>query len=1050
MVWCAGTDIIVEIGFLLCNAFFRAFGSGEGFHRLDGILPCFISACDLHWTLFGPRRLGFSACRRLIWGCNGPCPFYVVGDVDASVEEESMSLVTMTVPAKGLMACFTFDALSQFQGRFQSLSCPLVASACNVREDGHCVVMVMSRRGSTSSSCSDWLELMQQQACGILLSGMALCLASLLRLLLYGCWLKGGVCNFDPGLRVARRVVRGAPYSFWMVFLVMMVGTGAVAVKVGPPSGSGSELQASLDRADRIIQMEMLIHNHSNVVGSAEFLEVPFADAVSGDMITGTLPDPAPERRIPIRVVQFQKSDFYMSVLAAEGIHNEELLARAASTLISDEHFHMFDCYPQPETDVVVVGVAPRWWRDAPFVPVFIDAEAVHRGLGMVCLPRTCGFEELREAFFSYWPPESVLIFEGSIVPFQAGQEIRPTEGSLFRVYPRAAHIDRVYDLGLCLENLEWMRDVEEDGMPPDPSGGGRLLVLGPDHAFVLGATDALTFPQIQRQLAIVLQEEAANLVVFLPRAPLNSLAYKGKAVAGVVAVDRKQGLPTHSGCGIFVDCRDFGIEVSFQLFATKILSADDFAAALEFDPPPGYLIVLEGFDFAASSPGHFVFSHGAVATLWLERDNHASTGEDSPDEGMRVDPENDISDGPGDGHHDDGPPAPGSSAGDAMREPSPSDGASRSRSPRRRSGEHHCDEPTLGYDAVPLVLLPIVEFTDVDMWTCASNEDAVPDCLCADTSVLPGTSELQTALEHSDPSLREAWLGSVSRAWGGQPDGVPPMALAPHSEVPTTIFLEDLVFPAEPILEADFVIDRHCRIGTAPVPWTDDMDCDLWRFAAFSALRDPPDDVESPGRFGPWVARSGGIKAPPGPHEALVISSDGSFSDHSGAGGWGLVFARDCEHVDPSSDGYFLGCSWGVVADLCDILGCAGPPLNPYLAEMAGLFWAGVAVLQLRYTGKVVFQCDCQPALFGACGQCAIQEHPICRATRGIHLGLFSRLREVPIYMYSPGHVGIASNEMADGIACRAVKLCDSTKIFQLDPAVWKKDGADAFADHP
>ena len=86
-----------------------------------------------------------------------------------------------------------------------------------------------------------------------------------------------------------------------------------------------------------------------------------------------------------------------------------------------------------------------------------------------------------------------------------------------------------------------------------------------------------------------------------------------------ILAVDfRDSGLLRDHACGLFVDCRNLGAEVSFQLFSTCILSCEDFLEALELGVPSGYGACVEGYECRAKRPDHYLFKHGAVVTLWL------------------------------------------------------------------------------------------------------------------------------------------------------------------------------------------------------------------------------------------------------------------------------------------------------------------------------------------------------------------------------------------------------------------------------------------------
>ena len=311
----------------------------------------------------------------------------------------------------------------------------------------------------------------------------------------------------------------------------------------------------------------------------------------------------------------------------------EELIARATGMVLADQdHYHIYEAYPQPHSAEVVMGISPRWWRNSDKVPIFVDAEEVNRPMLLIAVPKRCTYEDLRlHLSVTVWPLNTRIVFEDRGEDFVAGQMVRPTEGSLFRVLPPHAQLGRVLDLDDSLQNLDWAWDVAVRGLPTEQSDAGRLLVIGPDHAFVTGSSSNLSFPNITRQVAIIMGAESSDLVIYVPRESYDTLTFRGRPVAGVMAVDfRNNQVHDGRGCGLFIDCRDLGIEVTFCCFNTMVLRADDFADILDFEVPSGYTMHLEGYENEASRPGHFLFRQGALVNVWLEMDVEASADDDS------------------------------------------------------------------------------------------------------------------------------------------------------------------------------------------------------------------------------------------------------------------------------------------------------------------------------------------------------------------------------------------------------------------------------------
>ena len=220
---------------------------------------------------------------------------------------------------------------------------------------------------------------------------------------------------------------------------------------------SSGDVWDDLRRIDLNIQLLASEAEGSNIVQSAECLETPFAQPPQ-DWIMAQLPEPQLPVRIAVRVLQFDRCDINTAVWAAPGMNGEEFVVMVASNFLTDQrYFNMFEAYQQPFTDAVVMGIAPRWWRNSRFVPVLFDDEEINRPMTLRMPPKVCTYDDLRECFaFAFWPPGTKLIFE-------------PTEGSLFRVLPEGAEIGLVRELGIALQNLDWAWDVEAKGMQPDP-----------------------------------------------------------------------------------------------------------------------------------------------------------------------------------------------------------------------------------------------------------------------------------------------------------------------------------------------------------------------------------------------------------------------------------------------------------------------------------------------------------------------------------------------------------------------------------------------------
>ena len=259
-----------------------------------------------------------------------------------------------------------------------------------------------------------------------------------------------------------------------------------------------------------------------------------------------------------------------------------------------------------------------------------------------------------------------------------------------------------------------------------------------------------------------------------------------------------------------------------------------------------------------------------------------------------------------------------------------------------------------------------------------------------------------------------------------------------------TTVFLEDALFPAPSIgwvkHDTGPAVDQF---GLALIPLRDVHLHDLRAFVPCAKLHVPPAGVDKPERFAHWVA-AGGLCLPPPPDSTLVLTSDGSFHDTWAAGSWSVVFSYLGGQDDAHSCGTFIGCTSGLLQELFDIFDCTDRRADPYLAEIAGLLWSAVAVIQMRFFGRVVFRCDCLPAIHGVSGRSGLKPHALCTVARALHAVLVPLLRECPHYLHVKGHAGDFANELADGLATWSIKEGRALRTMRLCGDIWQeKEGA-------
>ncbi|CAE7233488.1 unnamed protein product [Symbiodinium sp. CCMP2592] len=175
-------------------------------------------------------------------------------------------------------------------------------------------------------------------------------------------------------------------------------------------------------------------------------------------------------------------------------------------------------------------------------------------------------------------------------------------------------------------------------------------------------------------------------------------------------------------------------------------------------------------------------------------------------------------------------------------------------------------------------------------------------------------------------------------------------------------------------------------------------------------ALGGIPTGVPKPWRFQDWVD-SGSVGRLPGPGERLVLTADGSFCSRTGSAGWAVVLSVAASE-DPGH-GQFVGCLFGTV-DTAIIQ----EPCSAFVAEVAGLLWAGVVAFQHPTFADLTFRADNQAALQGVEGKMLMPDTCLSLAARSLHFALAVLNQRTLAYQHVRGHDGDCANELADGLA--------------------------------
>ncbi|CAE7897325.1 unnamed protein product, partial [Symbiodinium sp. KB8] len=219
------------------------------------------------------------------------------------------------------------------------------------------------------------------------------------------------------------------------------------------------------------------------------------------------------------------------------------------------------------------------------------------------------------------------------------------------------------------------------------------------------------------------------------------------------------------------------------------------------------------------------------------------------------------------------------------------------------------------------------------------------PDC----EAFFLAATLLDTLIEHFDSQPGATGVLSPSPAL----ISLEQLLVTGIEELCTGMTLEPTVALAEAVSEAEvFDLDaRQCQLpcGSTAVR-------DLFACSSFSALLSVPDGLFKPERFEAWVCQ-GSLGRSLAPEEMLVLTSDGSFSAEARIAGWAVSVSAVSSHT-LRLPGQFLGCFGGSLAALSPFLPHGTLLLDPYIAEVAGLLYAGDEANELADALASYFAC--------------------------------------------------------------------------------------------
>ena len=136
-----------------------------------------------------------------------------------------------------------------------------------------------------------------------------------------------------------------------------------------------------------------------------------------------------------------------------------------------------------------------------------------------------------------------------------------------------------------------------------------------------------------------------------------------------------------------------------------------------------------------------------------------------------------------------------------------------------------------------------------------------------------------------------------------------------------------------------------------------------------------------------------------------------------TGQAGWSLAVSLH-NVQDHATPGVFVGCLFGLLEPLRSAIGEGFGANDPYLAEVAGLFWCAALALRMPYVGAYCCRADNFAALQGAEGTAHTRDHPLATARVALHLSARLLRRGCLSYAHVRGHQGDVASDLSDGLA--------------------------------
>ena len=461
----------------------------------------------------------------------------------------------------------------------------------------------------------------------------AITLGSLTRLLFFGCSLRGGQRNFDPLLRSARTLCRGASFAFLITAYLMPVVHGA-------PTGSGTAHDAlSANLVDPILE-EYFAHladertrcvEHNAAMTASPDFERPPPEPGEQDFVPD-VNEVVRECCVALRIMMFQRSDYFINMWVCNDTTPEEVRTRVRVALARESGlFSVCEAAPQLPDDVITMVVTPSWWTRVEKVGIVFDQTAVGGEAFVAAVPCSCTLTDVFVAFGSPPPDGMVFFLQNSSVPLPRQGRFPVPAGSLIRLRNAATQRVEVPFLAEALSDLYWARDLNVRGFPAVGVPDGLSLIIAPEAAQIIRVQHELTVPLLHRQACGAMEVDAEQFSMTLGRRHMTNFSYNGSPLERLIALVPKDWLHTNPGqTGVFLDAREIGEPISFHVFSTNAIKAMDVAEALELQLPHDISLRITGTDAPANEEGTFRITTGDILVVHAVDDGGAVCSEEA------------------------------------------------------------------------------------------------------------------------------------------------------------------------------------------------------------------------------------------------------------------------------------------------------------------------------------------------------------------------------------------------------------------------------------